>query len=207
MHLETTPEMADEFVKLSEQAIEQMSLKEKLGAIMAANPFMEALKQAKRFFPQAYEKGNKSITDVVVNKLGEKSGILKYSGITKNANGEVIAEGKGVLAGNAGGVKTKFVVDIPYANTAINTDAAVLKGAAADPAASAILPNVKYNVENGSANLSLSRVKGKGYDVAFDVKAPEAFLNEQVKAGTGGEFETFGEMLDMAKKISVNKLK
>ena len=184
MHLELTPEMCDEFVRVAEQ-----------GVAKPYAPLRQFLDSAKKFFPKTYAKGSKVAVDVEVNRLGAESGTIKFNQVVKTAEGKVVAEGKGVIAKNAGGAKCN-VSGVAEGFDA-NCDATILRNA--EPNIAEVLPKLKYKAENGVAELSIPRAKGKGYDVQANFKYPEEMLNQQVKMQTCGEFNNFEELLDKAR--------
>ena len=205
LHLETTPEMADEFVRVAEEAVkglESPSLEGKLKALVVQNPLepvKEILAQAKQFFPEAYAKGNKGISDIIVKKFGQKSGIAKVDSVLKNAEGEIISKGKVALAANQSGVKVKAAADGP--GMLMNYDITGPITGIPTNAAERIIPNIQYSVDNGVAHLSVPRVKGRGYEIAGEVKAPQGLFDAQVKNATGGEVENFGDALNAVRNI------
>lgn len=200
MHLELTPEMCDEFVHVSEQVAAGAKLNNPNAAKSVAL-FKDSLGQimdiAKKYFPQTYAKGSKAAIDVELNRLGAKSGTVKFSEVTKTADGKVVGEGKGVIAKNAGGMKCNVSAKVEgYGG---NYDATILSNI--EPEVAKVLPKIQYKAENGIAEMSIPRVKGKGYEVQANCRVPEEYVDQETRILTSGEINSFGELLDKARTM------
>ena len=196
-HLELKPEMYDEFVSVAERTVSEgkgSPLAESFSEFI--DVFRASLEQSKKHFKELYAKGNKIVLDIKAANNGS-DGAVKMHEVIRSAEGNVVSESKVMINAGEDAIRTQGSSNIANKYGG-NIDVLVTKDAR--PNVGDIMPKVQYKVENGVAELSTSRIQGKGYDAQLEFKFPEEVLNEQTRIQSRGRFQTFGDALAELRK-------
>ena len=196
LHLELTPKMYDEFVRVATDV-------QKGGSSRFAEAFVTVHKQTKDLVPGAYAKGNKNIIDLYINKYGAKKGVVKLNTKTVNAGGETLSDGTLKAAVNESGLKVAVDAKTSFINGDYKADLFVPIGAGGPkiPSAEAILRNIDYTAKDGVAKLSLAKTSSNGVKAQAAVKADEKFFNSAAEAASGGQYKNYGDIIQDGKKL------
>ena len=159
---------------------------------------VQSVRMTASYFPMLFQKGNKSVVDVVAQRVGKSGHIVSLNGGVISQTGERLSNTSAKVGGNSNGFFVNINSEIEDVGARIK--AFVVPRRTSGASREALLKSVTISSENGIGQMGIAPTRTRGIKAEAHLKAPIDMLDDMVSVCTCGELSTFADFIKLFNK-------